>query len=59
MEDKNGSIEIEIFYEKLSDLEKRCLSTILKLEEDKQYLSDRTEGKMFDEIKKIIEGEIK
>lgn len=53
------NISLVIFYESLSDAEKRCLNAILELEEERLNLGTRTESRMFSDIKKIIEGEIK
>lgn len=53
------NISLAIFYERLSDSEKRCLSEILELEEEKLTLATKTESKIVSDIKKMIEGEIK
>ncbi|MGL5982664.1 MAG: hypothetical protein ACRCZR_04990 [Cetobacterium sp.] len=53
------NVSLAIFYERLSDEEKNCLSAILELEEEKYTLANKTDSKIVDDIKKIIEGEIK
>lgn len=53
------NVSLTIFFERLSNSEKECLSEILELEEEKLTLATKTEAKIISDIKKMIEGKIK